>query len=126
MHFEVKSVGEPDAGNPHVRFDERVSETDDMAKAGLRQWHKRKRQQTVFPSLKRIAPTLDSTEVRMRVEGEARPAGVPREARASSSWPRGFMRGRRDDQEPHPVNPLLHTMGWHWRINFPKSMEHKD
>jgi hypothetical protein len=25
---EVKSVGEPDAGNPHVRFDERGAETE--------------------------------------------------------------------------------------------------
>ena len=26
--IEVKSVGEPDAGNPHVRFDERGEETE--------------------------------------------------------------------------------------------------
>jgi hypothetical protein len=25
--FEMKSVGKPDAGNPHVRFDERGTET---------------------------------------------------------------------------------------------------
>src|SRR5262245_6645941 len=28
VYFEVKTVGEPDAGNPHVRFDERESETE--------------------------------------------------------------------------------------------------
>ena len=26
--FEVKPVGKPDAGNPHVRFDERGEETE--------------------------------------------------------------------------------------------------
>ena len=26
--FEMKPVGEPDAGNPHVRFDERGGETE--------------------------------------------------------------------------------------------------
>ena len=45
MGFEVKLVGEPDAGNPHVRFDERGRETERL------------------PQAQATAPFLDSTAV---------------------------------------------------------------
>ena len=43
----MKPVGKPDAGNPHVRFDERGRETEPLAK-----------------SLNATAPFLDSTGIR--------------------------------------------------------------
>ena len=45
---EVKSAGEPDAGNPHVRFDERGWETESRRR--LRHWRKRKQPATATPS----------------------------------------------------------------------------
>jgi len=35
----VKPVGEPDAGNPHVRFDERGRETEHRYRARPRLYH---------------------------------------------------------------------------------------
>ncbi len=42
----MKSVGKPDAGNPHVRFDERGRETEPLAQR-----------------LNATAPFLDSTKI---------------------------------------------------------------
>ena len=57
---DVKPVGEPDAGNLHVRFDERESETERWD--GLRHRHVgESRRQQSLPVPKVTAPILDST-----------------------------------------------------------------
>lgn len=40
MCLVVKPVGEPDAGNPHVRFDERGGETELWREPRHRRWAK--------------------------------------------------------------------------------------
>ena len=56
--LEVKSVGKPDAGNPHVRFDERGGETESR-QAGLRRCLERGTQSHRKPAA--TAPLFDST-----------------------------------------------------------------
>jgi hypothetical protein len=56
----VKPVGKPDAGDPHVRFDEREEETEPWR--GLRHRHLAKAAgQQLFPTPSATASLLDST-----------------------------------------------------------------
>ena len=58
----VKPVGKPDAGDPHVRFDEREEETEPWR--GLRHRHLAKAAgQQLFPTPSATASLLDSTEI---------------------------------------------------------------
>jgi len=57
----VKPVGKPDAGDPHVRFDEREEETEPWR--GLRHRHLAKAAgQQLFPTPSATASLLDSTK----------------------------------------------------------------
>jgi hypothetical protein len=55
----MKPVGKPDAGNPHVRFDERGRETEPR-QAGLR--GRRESVGNTHRKANATAPVLDSTE----------------------------------------------------------------
>ena len=73
----VKPVGEPDAGNPHVRFDERGWETERCRMAQA------------------TAPILDSTDLVINFKmAKALGLDVPLHARLSlSGQPYGFAAG---------------------------------
>ena len=49
----MNPIGEPDAGNPHVRFDERGAETESMATAPLLDSTRAKCQPVIARSLRR-------------------------------------------------------------------------
>ena len=59
--FGKNLVREPDAGNPHVRFDERGRETG-LWQAGLRRWPRKSQHGHRKPKV--TAPVLDSTDLR--------------------------------------------------------------
>jgi RNA-directed DNA polymerase len=72
----VKLVGEPDAGDPHVRFDERRRETEPRPR--LRHRHQRKRRQQLLPRPTATAPAADSTLFwEFRTAAEKLKAGDP-------------------------------------------------
>ena len=75
----VKPVGKPDAGDPHVRFDEREEETEPWR--GLRHRHLAKAAgQQLFPTPSATASLLDSTiaSISLTVEtSHKRPSGDP-------------------------------------------------
>jgi hypothetical protein len=80
VSLRVKPVGEPDAGNLHVRFDERGSETEPWNE--LRHRRMAKAAGNCYSSFLSVtAPILDSTSTSERASesqsGLAKPASVP-------------------------------------------------
>jgi hypothetical protein len=62
VSLRVNSIGEPDAANPHVRFDERGAETEAMVWTATPARGESRRHQ-LSPRPKATAPLLDSTAV---------------------------------------------------------------
>lgn len=79
----MKPVGEPDAGNPHVRFDERGRETELGMGTEALAWPA-----TATPPIAVAAPVLDSThEGRTGEAGAMGGGGGENAGRVESGWP---------------------------------------
>ena len=109
-------VREPDAGNPHVRFDERGRETE-LWQAGMRRCARKSQQGHRKPKV--TAPVLDSTDFRVRASrlqvprlqadrrsSPSRSDGVPRRTRCrrlTLGCRRMERRGGRNARYPEPI-----------------------
>jgi hypothetical protein len=93
VSLRVNSIGEPDAANPHVRFDERGAETEAMVWTATPARGESRRHQ-LSPRPKATAPLLDSTAAATR-EGDRKDGRVVRLSFPRVAAARGIPRLRR-------------------------------
>ena len=105
VYLEVKSVGEPDAGKPHVRFDERVPETGPRQIGAKAQAFGESCLRTDFPSLKR--PRQHSTLPNFQAKGRRglQVRGFPEVSRTKVYW-----NTLRSTNEESPGDAGLHAL----------------